>query len=766
MRNTVSSWLFIFILLLTGNNTYGQKVGLVLSGGGAKGLSHIGFIKALEEKGIPIDYISGTSMGAIIGALYASGYSPDEMTTLITKGNVASWISGEIDDRYIYYFKGQETNASWVDVKFNIDSIVLPSLLPSSLISPIQLDFGLMELFAAPSAASMGDFNKLMVPFRCVAADIENNKAITLKNGSLPSALRASMSFPFYFSPIRIDNTLLFDGGMYNNFPADVMVKDFHPDVILGSKAASNYGPPKDKDILSQIQTMLMAKTDYSMYQTPGIIISPKLSEMPLLDFTLANAIIDSGYFATLREINIIEKIVSRRVSKEEINQRRAEFKKQLMPLIIDSLKISGINKFQQLYLINSLSHQVKGITLAKLKPEYFKIVADDKIETMYPSMQYDTLTKLFSLSVDVEKEKNFTAQLGGNVSSSPINEAFFALQYKYLGREAFAMFVNSYIGRFYSSALIGARMDVPSKHPYFIQVIFSANQWDYFKTSSVFFEDKTPSYLIINDWHIEEDIGFPMGNQAKIQGGLAYANMRNDYYQTNQFSRTDTTDKTYFNFWTAHIFYEKNTLNRKEFASKGMHILFEARYVLGDEEYVPGSTSTESKELLYNKAHSWWQFKGIYQNYFKHYKKLSFGAYTELIISNQELFQNSTASLLMAPDFCLIPETRTLFLPAYRANKYLALGPQAIYHFSSKFDFRTEAYIYQPYQELIPSSDQGIEYGKPFDKRYFVASGSFIFHAPIGPVSLSLNYFKKTDFQYSVIFNIGYTIFNRKALD
>jgi len=758
--------LALLLLLLSAQRTHAQKIGLVLSGGGAKGVTHIGVIKALEEKGIPIDYITGTSSGAFIGALYAAGYSPDEMMALISNDEFMYWVTGRVDDSYIYYFKEQEPNAAWVDVKFNLDSLVLPSLIPTSIISPIRLDYALMEIFGTPSAAAQDNFDSLMVPFRCVASDIAESKAVVMNKGSLASSVRASMTFPFLFSPIRIDNKLLFDGGMYNNFPSDVMVSDFHPDIIIGSKAAANYGPPQAKNIISQIQTMLMTKTDYSLFNVPGIIISPDLRDVSLLDFDQSTYVMDSGYQATMRQMHLIEKMLSRRISPEALKQKRAIFKNKMKPLVIDSFSISGLNKNQQQYLRRSLSHRSQTVTSNQVKQEYFKVLADSKFESMYPELHYDSVSERFILDLAVEKGKNITTQIGGNISSSPSNEAFFSIHYKVLGKKAYTMFVNSYIGRFYSSALIGAKIDVPTKQPFFLQAVFSLNQWDYFKTTTFFFEDKTPSYLVINDMHLEMDMGIPLGNKAKFQGGLAVASMRDEYYQTNNFRRTDTTDKTYFDFLTAHMFYDKNTLNLKEYANRGMRIFGELRYVSGYETYFPGSTASNEDRNRYDKYHAWWQFRGLYQNYFAHPGKFSFGLYGELVYSTQDFFHNATSTLLMAPAFNLVPETRTLFLPSYRANQFFAVGPQIVFHLFKNMDIRAEGYIFQAFNELIPQEDQSIINGESFATRYLVTSTSFIYHSPIGPVSLSYNYFKKTDYQFSLIFSIGYTIFNRKALD
>jgi len=151
-----------------------QKVAVVLSGGGAKGVTHIGVLKALEESGIPIDYIAGTSMGAIIGGLYASGYSPDQMLQIINTDEFTNWITGKLDPKYTYFFRQGQPDPSWISFKFKYDSI-LQTKLPTNLISPIRMDFAFLELFSEASAVASQDFDKLMVPFRCVAADIGNN---------------------------------------------------------------------------------------------------------------------------------------------------------------------------------------------------------------------------------------------------------------------------------------------------------------------------------------------------------------------------------------------------------------------------------------------------------------------------------------------------------------------------------------------------------------------------------------------------------------
>lgn len=275
-----------------------QKVGLVLSGGGAKGLTHIGIIRALEENNIPIDYITGTSMGAIIGSLYAMGYSPDDMEKLIKSDDFKRWYSGGIQEKYIYYFKRNPPTPEFINIRVSLKNPlhkVKTQFLPSSVVDPLQMNLAFVELFGQATAACKGNFNELFVPFRCVASDVYNKRPIIFKNGDLGDAVRASMSFPGMFKPIEIDSVLAYDGGIYNNFPVNIMMEDFHPDIIIGSVVSSNPGKPQEGDIIGQLESMIMQKTDYSVPDSMGILMTFKYDDVSLMDFDRFDELHDIG---------------------------------------------------------------------------------------------------------------------------------------------------------------------------------------------------------------------------------------------------------------------------------------------------------------------------------------------------------------------------------------------------------------------------------------------------------------------------------------
>jgi len=758
--NKCKGVIFVVFLLIYAEFSLGQKVGLVLSGGGSKGMAHIGVIKALEENGIPIDYITGTSIGAIIGGLYAAGYSPDDMEKIFLSEEFHYWISEKIDPKYFYFFKNEIPNASWIDLRFNYKSSIKPKL-PTNLVSPFQMDFTFMEIFSGTNSITKKNFDSLFVPFRCLAADIYQNKPIVLKSGDLGRAIRASMTFPFYFKPIQIDSIILFDGGMYNNFPTDVMYDEFFPDIIIGSKVAGNYPKPDADDIVSLLQNMLMEKSEYSVICDNGVLITPNVKKVNVIDFSYTREFIDSGYAETLRNIDRIRLFVNDTVSLEKIKFKRDAFNNRKLPLKVNQVKIEGLNESQKKYVTKLLLSKPQS-ELKDIKKEYFKLLTDDKIESITPLLLYDEEKQNYNLLLNIKKDKNFVADFGGNVSSSPINEAFVQLQYKHLDQIAMSVIFNTYIGKFYSSALAKFRFDFPTRIPFFAESGFVIHQWDFFKTKTYFFEDKTPSYLIQNEKYYNIAFGLPIRNKAKMVFKYSNENSSSEYYQNNIFTRQDTSDLTQFKGRTLGFLIEHNTLNKKQYSNSGSRFLLNVNYVVGKEEFNPGSKSLFIKYT--EKNHNWIEARLNYLNYFSKNSFYTPGILIEAFLSNQKLFSNYTASVLSFPQFTPIPESNTLFYPIYRANKYGAFGFLNVFKLLKNLDLRLEGYVFQPYQALILNARNEQIFANKFVKRYYIASSSAVFHSPVGPISLSFNYYKDTEQPLSFIFNIGYIIFNPKS--
>src|SRR5688572_7640495 len=184
-------YLIFLLLSITTATTRAQKVGLVLSGGAAKGLAHVGVLKALEEHEIPIDYIVGTSMGGIIGGCYAAGMSPGQIEDMVLSDDFLGWVNGSPQTGYNYYYHQSEENPHFLKLNLSLDSI-LNLQLNTSLASDVSLNFALAEKMALASAISKHNFDSLFIPLRVVAADIFTQNEVILKSGNLSDAPRAS----------------------------------------------------------------------------------------------------------------------------------------------------------------------------------------------------------------------------------------------------------------------------------------------------------------------------------------------------------------------------------------------------------------------------------------------------------------------------------------------------------------------------------------------------------------------------------------------
>ena len=283
------------------------KVGVVLGGGGAKGASHIGVLKYLEELGIPVDYVAGTSMGSIIGGFYALGYSPDELTQLIAEMNWSEYI-GNKNERSMMSLEMRQRNSTLLfNVPFNDESFfstdpntTFISQLPSAYVSNSSL-INLFNDLCVGYQENM-DFNDLPIPFACVATDMITGKEVVLRSGSLPTAMRASMAIPGVFSPVETGNMVLVDGGLVNNFPADVL-RDMGADIIIGVEVTSTKDVTfKDLKSLPQVfARLLITGTSAKRVENRELCdvhIIPDISGFGMLSFTpdAIDTLVGRGY--------------------------------------------------------------------------------------------------------------------------------------------------------------------------------------------------------------------------------------------------------------------------------------------------------------------------------------------------------------------------------------------------------------------------------------------------------------------------------------
>lgn len=278
------------------------KVGLVLSGGAARGLAHIGVLKALEEQGVHIDAIAGTSMGAVVGGLYASGYSIEELEHLARTLDWQQALSDAPPRKDVPFRRKQDDRDFLVKQKLSFrDDGSLG--LPLGVIQGQNLSLLLESKLA--HTADIRDFDKLPIPFRAVATDIASGEKVVFRRGHLPQVVRASMSIPAVFAPVELDGRLLVDGGMVDNIPVDVvreMGVDMAIVVDIGTPLRSRKQLATVVDVLNQSITLMTRRNSEEQLASlhrDDILVQPALAAFGLTDFGRAQDMIDAGYRAT-----------------------------------------------------------------------------------------------------------------------------------------------------------------------------------------------------------------------------------------------------------------------------------------------------------------------------------------------------------------------------------------------------------------------------------------------------------------------------------
>jgi NTE family protein len=372
----------------------------------------------------------------------------------------------------------------------------------------------------------------------------------------------------------------------------------------------------------------------------------------------------------------------------------------------------------------------------------------------------------MFNLNVQTEVKKNIDISLGGNISSSSINQAFISGSYYFIGRTANKLYANIYFGRLYSGLQLSLKNKFPFRFPLTIESSFIFNRIDYFRSSGkLFFEDVKPPYIIKNEAYGNLEFLIPVSKNIVIANSTSIGGLDNEYYQIENYTHLDTPDKTYFSFINSSFRIEKRTLNKKQYPYRGRRMLFKVNYIVGREQHIPGSTSTDSGKSY--AEHSWFNVKLFNESYHRILtNSFWLGIYFEANYSNKPFFNNSTATLLTAPSFNPTPHSKTLFLNSLRSDKYLALGLIPNIRITREVFVRGEVYAYQPVKELLLNSKPSEIYSSAIKSMKYLGAASIVIHTAVGPLSFSVNYYPKELKEFYFIFNYGFILFNKKALD
>lgn len=748
--------------------TQAQKVGLVLSGGGAKGMTHIGIIRALEENNIPIDYITGTSMGAIIGSLYAMGYSPDDMEALLRSEDFKRWYSGQIEPEYGYYFKQNRPTPEFFNIRFSFkDSLhIKPQILPTSMVNPIQMNLVFVELFARATAACNGDFNHLFVPFRCIASDVYNKRPLIMRKGDLGDAVRASMSFPFVFKPIEIDSVLAYDGGIYNNFPTDIMREDFRPGVIIGSVVAANPGKPKENDLMSQLENMIMQKTDYTLPDSLGIVMTFKYDDVSLLDFDRLQELHDIGYNRTISLMDSIKSRIHRRTSAENVRLRRLVYRSNLPQFRFRDIYIEGANPQQQAYIkkeFHDEDHEV--FTYEDLKRGYFRLLSDNMISEIIPHAVYDPKNDLYSLHLKVKMEDNFSVRMGGSVSTTSSNQIYLGLGYQNLNYYSKEITLDGQIGKVYNNAQLMAKIDLPTRVPTSYRLIASLSTFDYYKKDKLFSKNDKPSFNSKDERFVKLMVALPFLANKRAEISIGYGKLQDNYFQSNVINfDKDRSDRSTYNLLGGAIGFYGSTLNARQYATKGYFEKLVAQVFTGKEKFIPGNPTETS--FTTKDRQSWLQISYMKYAYHTMTPKFTLGWMAEMLYSSKNFSENYAATMLQAADFSPTPHSKIMYNEAFRANQFLAAGIKPIFVFNDMFQVRSELYGFMPIFPIKKNALNKAYYGKAFSRFEYLGEISVICQLPFGAISAYVNHYSSPKKEWNVGLTLGWQLFNCRFIE
>lgn len=386
-------------------NPHDVKVGLVLSGGGAKGLAHIGVLKVIDSLGVKIDYVAGTSMGAIIGSLYASGYTGKQLDSIFKKVDFDKIISDDLPRSSKALYERDNSEKYAITLPFDKLKIKLPSALSRG-----QNTYNLLSKLTL-HVSDIHDFSKLPIPFFCIGTNVETGEAVMLDQGNLTQSIMASGAFPSLFQPVIINNQVLIDGGVANNYPIDEL-KAKGMDIIIGVDVQDGLANREElisaPDVLLQINNFRTIKDMKLKSKKTDIYIKPDITDFTVVSFSEGEKIIKRGETAAYKKMDALEDLF-------KYDKDKPKFKISLHTqdsIRINSVILNGNEKYTRAYVLGKLRLKLNEKLDFK---DFYKGVNNLVATNNFDSFQYQFSKSQYSDGYDLiatVKETNITTFL------------------------------------------------------------------------------------------------------------------------------------------------------------------------------------------------------------------------------------------------------------------------------------------------------------------------------------------------------------------
>jgi NTE family protein len=575
--------LFLFLVPLNAESQEIHKrpsVGLVLSGGGAHGIAHLGVIKAMEEEGLRPDYITGVSMGSIIGGLYSAGYTSDSIYKILKNINWEILLSNKIPENKVIFIEKDHYYNSIISLPTSAKKVTLPSGLVNG-----QMIENLLSYYLWP-AADISDFSKLPIPFMCVGADLITFKKADLKSGYLPDAIRASFAVPSIFTPIKIDSLLLVDGGLIRNFAA-TEAKDMGADILIGSYAGFQAYKEEDlqtvSGIIKQIAFYRSLEDFTEQKKLVDVLITHNLKKLSKTGFENVDTLVKKGYEATLPykayfrkladSLNLIEK---QKPIENILGKQSYKF---------DRIEITGNTIYPD--------YQIRGVLDIEPGENVTKTMLSEKIDLLYGKAWFEKVKYRIkpiedSLILIIDCDEKPKGILYGSVhyDNSLRAGVIAGGSFKNLLTQRSVININSYIAQYF-------RFEANA-----IQFI-DKNQK--FGISADFYADNTllpmlelgseKSDVISREFIPGVSVNRQMGLNQLMSISLRYEN-KNLLPQSTSEQQIKNLS---YNYLTSSFDYQVNSLDTKHFPNKGMIINLSA----GTSRLLSASIKTDTSKTV-----------------------------------------------------------------------------------------------------------------------------------------------------------------------
>ena len=728
------------------------KIGLVLSGGGARGAAHIGVLKALEASGVQVDCIVGTSIGALIGGYYAAGWTPQEMEEVLLSGVFEDRILGQTSNRF--RFKESPSAAVLFDLRWSGG----PRMVKSSLVPSLDLDYALMEELAPATRACKQNFDHLHIPFRCVASNVLTKTDTVFSSGDLASSIRASMAFPFYLPPVWMNGQPLYDGGLYNNVPIDVMVREFRPDFILVSSVLSDAVDVRSDDLMSQLEALIVRVQPTNLLSDSMVIIEPELT-LSTFDFSEFSNAIKSGEEACFKSLE--NSGLSGFVSQGDSDfSDRITYRSSLPEFRVGSCEVSGLSPQQERYASRILTNQSPKQELATFRKNLILLDSDQHIGRIQPRAFWDSTSQRFDIQLAVEEERERIIELGGSFPSNQSGFGFVGIAHQRFKRIPSKLHGRLHFGSFYSAGELSSRFDFYQSFPFALEFFLMEHRFQYTRSVPTFFQELRPAFLIAEEREAGVRLSVPTGIDGVL--GIDFLQMHTEdrSYREWLFNPVDTSDSEAFRGRVTEIHWAMDSRSEPQLSRKGRYISVRAQRFVGatQAEYQDSDTWIQSQRNL-----AFLRFRleasemiPLWNN------RLAMGYHAALNLSDEPLRSTYRSSLAQSMAYSPMLGSKARFLEAFRALNFAAAGGVLDIQVLQNAFLRAEVHAFH----ALPGIYQA-EKGPAFRDRTptrIMAGIRVHSNFPIGPISLGLEYYESEREPWFVELHWGYRIFNRSS--